>query len=105
MEFTERGQCVVRSVTTVILKRFVMAYQDSVLRTDIGSMVQTATTMDGRSAIRADVQRITLSARVSTRTRLQPLLIHSAMNTKLSNNKCNSPCELAQPLLIVVSNV
>ena len=36
VEFTERGQYVVHGVTTVILKRFVMAYQDSVLRTDIG---------------------------------------------------------------------
>ena len=34
--FTVRGQCVAHDVTTVTLKRFVMAYQDSVLRTDIG---------------------------------------------------------------------
>ena len=82
-----------------------MANQDGVLRTDIGSMVQTATTMDGRFAIRADVLRITLSARASTRTQQQPLLIHFAMNTKLSKTKCNSLRELTQPLLIVISTV
>ena len=70
-----------------------MANQDGVLRTDIGSMVQTATTMDGRFAIRANVLRITL-------------LIHFAMNTKLSSPKCNSLCKLTNlSLLIVESDV
>ena len=105
MGFTERGQYVVHGVTTVTLKRFVMANQDGVLRTDIGSMVQTATTMDGRFAIRANVLRITLSARVPTRTQLRPLLIHFAMNTKLSSPKCNSLCKLTKSLLIVESDV
>lgn len=65
---SQKGQSAARDVMTVTLTMCAMVNQKTVLETSTGSMEPTVTTMDGRSAIRADVQHTMLSAKVFGKT-------------------------------------
>ena len=65
---SQKGQSAARGVMTVTLTMCAMVNQKTVLETSTGSMEPTVTTMDGRSAIRADVQPTMLSAKVFGKT-------------------------------------